>query len=119
NVSAKGWTLITPWTRPGPLPRPFANGTAGVASSLKLLSLLSIPYPARGICMADSLEFALNGRPIRAANISPNTTLLDFLRSRGLTGAKEGCAEGDCGACSVVITTHDSADKPCYRAINS
>mgnify|MGYP000140192512 CR=1 FL=1 len=53
--------------------------------------------------MASAFEFTLNGRSIRVADVSPNTTLLDYLRNSGLTGAKEGCAEGDCGACSVAI----------------
>ncbi|MDQ6630820.1 MAG: xanthine dehydrogenase small subunit, partial [Verrucomicrobiota bacterium] len=69
--------------------------------------------------MADFLEFTLNGRLVRAENISPNTTLLEFLRASGQTGSKEGCAEGDCGACSVAIIDRDSAGKPTYRAINS
>ena len=50
-----------------------------------------------------SLEFLLNGRPIRAQGFHAQTTLLDFLRSQGLTGAKEGCAEGECDACTVVM----------------
>src|SRR5436190_11481134 len=69
--------------------------------------------------MAAALEFTLNGRPARAENISPNTTLLEFLRGNGLTGSKEGCAEGDCGACSVAIVDRDANGKSCYRAINS
>src|ERR1043166_1599034 len=65
------------------------------------------------------LDFILNGKPVRAENTSPNTTLLEFFRARGLTGSKEGCAEGDCGACSVVVIDRDSEGKPAYRAINS
>src|SRR5882672_3910510 len=69
--------------------------------------------------MAEAIEFTLNGRPIRAANISPNTTLLEFLRMRGLTGSKEGCAEGDCCACSVVFADRNADGQPCYRSFNS
>ena len=53
--------------------------------------------------MAAALQFVLNGRIVEVENCSPNTTLLEFLRGHGLTGTKEGCAEGDCGACSVAI----------------
>ncbi|HVV02545.1 MAG TPA: 2Fe-2S iron-sulfur cluster-binding protein, partial [Verrucomicrobiae bacterium] len=60
-------------------------------------------YPVKTHAMGDALEFTLNGRLVRAAGCSPNSTLLDFLRGSGLTGSKEGCAEGDCGACSVVL----------------
>ncbi len=69
--------------------------------------------------MAVAIQFILNGRIVRVQNCSPNTTLLEFLRRSGLTGAKEGCAEGDCGACSVVMVDHDAEGRPCYRAINS
>src|SRR5882762_7913803 len=69
--------------------------------------------------MASELEFTLNGRLIRLADCSPNTTLLEYLRGCGLTGSKEGCAEGDCGACSVAIIDRDSRGQPAYRAINS
>ncbi|HEY3862835.1 MAG TPA: xanthine dehydrogenase molybdopterin binding subunit [Verrucomicrobiae bacterium] len=64
--------------------------------------------------MADALEFHLNGQPVSLEHCSPNTTLLDFLRARGLTGSKEGCAEGDCGACSVAVIAGGA-----LRAINS
>jgi xanthine dehydrogenase molybdopterin binding subunit/xanthine dehydrogenase small subunit len=66
-----------------------------------------------------AIEFRVNGAPVRVDSISPNTTLLEWLRNSGLTGSKEGCAEGDCGACSVAIVDRDARGKRCYRAINS
>ena len=67
----------------------------------------------------NAIEFRLNGSEIHVDSVSPNTTVLDWLRSNGLTGSKEGCAEGDCGACSVAIIDRDRKGKPCYRSINS
>ncbi len=72
-----------------------------------------------GMDMHGALELVLNGRAIRVENCSPNTTLLEYLRGIGCTGSKEGCAEGDCGACSVAILDRDAQGKACYRAINS
>jgi xanthine dehydrogenase molybdopterin binding subunit/xanthine dehydrogenase small subunit len=69
--------------------------------------------------MAGPLELTLNGQPVRLEQCSPNTTLLDFLRARGLTGSKEGCAEGDCGACSVAVIERDARGRAVLRAINS
>lgn len=69
--------------------------------------------------MASAFEFTLNGRAVRVADVSPNTTLLEYLRNSGLTGSKEGCAEGDCGACSVAIIERDAYGKAAYRAVNS
>jgi xanthine dehydrogenase small subunit len=54
-------------------------------------------------------DCTLNGRTIRVESVPPQTTLLDFLRSQGLTGAKEGCAEGECGACTVLMVKKDGA----------
>ncbi|MDQ6656567.1 MAG: xanthine dehydrogenase small subunit, partial [Verrucomicrobiota bacterium] len=69
--------------------------------------------------MSSAIEFRLNGKPVRVDSVSPNTTLLEWLRTSGLTGTKEGCAEGDCGACSVAIVDRDARGKRVYRAINS
>src|SRR3981189_1349202 len=69
--------------------------------------------------MSNAIEFRLNGNPVRVDSVSPNITLLEWLRASGLTGSKEGCAEGDCGACSVAIVDRDARGKRCYRAINS
>src|SRR3982074_1235786 len=69
--------------------------------------------------MSGAIEFRLNGQAVRVDSVSPNTTLLEWLRTCGLTGSKEGCAEGDCGACSVAIIDRDAKGKSCYRAINS
>ena len=69
---------------------------------------------------SNSFRFTLNGTHVRVGGLSPNTTLLDFLRSReGCRGTKEGCAEGDCGACSVAVVERDAHGRPVYRAINS
>ena len=69
--------------------------------------------------MQTAIEFRLNGKPVRLDSISPNVTLLDWLRGNGLTGSKEGCAEGDCGACSVAIVDLNTNGERRYRAINS
>jgi len=52
---------------------------------------------------AGRIRFVLNGAPVEFA-VRPDTTALDLIRNHaGLTGTKEGCAEGDCGACTVLL----------------
>ncbi|MFC4454458.1 xanthine dehydrogenase small subunit [Deinococcus sonorensis] len=50
-----------------------------------------------------AFSFTLNGRTVTPSGYAAHTTLLDWLRSGGLTGSKEGCAEGECGACAVLL----------------
>ncbi len=53
--------------------------------------------------MKYKIEFSVNGEK-RKAEVSPSMRLLDLLRDDlGLTGAKEGCGQGECGACSVIM----------------
>src|SRR5262245_30336964 len=64
------------------------------------------------------MDFKLNGRTVQTSGFSAHTTLLDHLRGAGLTGTKEGCAEGECGACAVLLVSPDG-DRSRYRAVNS
>ena len=64
--------------------------------------------------MANTLRFLLNSKRVELTEVDPHLSLLDFVREhRQLTGSKEGCAEGDCGACTVVIgeLTQDGAGR--------
>jgi xanthine dehydrogenase small subunit len=65
------------------------------------------------------IKFLLHQQEVELQDISADLTVLDYLRNeRGLCGTKEGCASGDCGACTVVIGQLEG-DSLSYRSINS
>ena len=67
----------------------------------------------------NEIRFILNGEDVALTDVAPDETLLDWLRlSRSLRGTKEGCAEGDCGACTVLVGRL-SAGKLVYESVNA
>lgn len=65
------------------------------------------------------IAFTLNGKPVDVTDRDPHTTLLQYVRSLGFVGTKEGCAEGECGARAVVLLGTGPDGRPRYEAVNS
>ncbi|MBT8057568.1 MAG: xanthine dehydrogenase molybdopterin binding subunit [Gammaproteobacteria bacterium] len=68
-----------------------------------------------------AVQFVMGGQVVTMQDFDPQLTVLDWLRTRAArTGTKEGCAEGDCGSCTVVLGELDAAGNGIrYRAVNA
>jgi xanthine dehydrogenase small subunit len=90
--------------------------TAALFTMLRMKALPddSVPIPR------PLLRFVRRGEIVSLNNVPPSRTLLDLLRDDlGCTGTKEGCGEGDCGACTVVLGEDSGDGRLKYRAVNS
>src|SRR4051794_9985937 len=67
----------------------------------------------------DAPAVTVNGETLPLTGVTPNTTALDWLRGCGLTGCKEGCAEGECGACSVLVARPGLGVPTEWTAVNA
>ncbi|MGB3311421.1 MAG: xanthine dehydrogenase small subunit [Nodosilinea sp.] len=65
------------------------------------------------------LSFAINGETVSVKDFSPAITLLEYLRLSGRSATKEGCGDGDCGACTVALIDEGADGQPHYQAVNS
>jgi xanthine dehydrogenase small subunit len=102
-----------------PVSEAFPGG-ARIARRLRARSDCAVHRAELDIVIsAMTVRFTLNGEPIAIDEVEPHVTLLQWLRASGRTGTKEGCAEGECGACAVAFVTNDAQGRARFESVNS
>src|SRR6201994_2899304 len=81
------------------------------------LSSVAGKTPVQGGVMRPAVT--VNGRSRDLGEVGGHVTLLEWLRASGWTGTKEGCAEGECGACAVLVAREDGPGRARWVAINA
>ena len=83
--------------------------------------LLDVPGQLRNVGEATGIRFLLDGEVVELRDVDPTRTVLQFLREDlRRKGTKEGCAEGDCGACTVAVSEPvGNSGETRLKAINS
>ena len=66
-----------------------------------------------------SIHLTVNGQKRPLESVAAHATTLDWLRDHGLTGCKEGCAEGECGACAILVAEPDATGGTTWTAVNA
>jgi xanthine dehydrogenase small subunit len=89
------------------------------ANSKKQLAISARNFKKVKPILENCLTFAIDGEEVTLKDISPSITLLEYLRLSGRIGTKEGCGDGDCGACTVAIIGRGSDGQAHYQASNS
>src|SRR3954471_16295386 len=97
---------------------PSVTGSVGVRCNSADPASKPFSLPSDGVScapMTSSFTFSLNGKPISVVDGDPATTLSQWLRGNRCVGTKEGCAEGDCGACTVLVNDVDAGGEAAWR----
>ena len=69
--------------------------------------------------VSDTIKFLFNNKIFKIKNPDPNKTILNYIRNDlKMTGTKEGCAEGGCGACTILLGELNK-NKIVHKAINA